>query len=272
MRMAISIASVLGLSMSAATPATAQAARAPTSGWLLDFAPTQCVASREYGSKAEPLTLAIRPSPLGDVVQLALIVPRATGRSEPTEEEASVGINGAAPIKTTALALNVSGTKLRSVRINLPRDELATLGEATRVSISVAHEFTESFTVSAMSSLFKVMDQCLGDLRREWNIDKADQLAARARAKMNIANYIDSDDYPSDALLMEQAGRVGFVLFVDETGKVADCMITQTSKVAVLDAQACAIFIARARFDPAKGADGKATKDVMQDRLHWQLP
>jgi hypothetical protein len=272
MRSALRTFAILAIALLAAGPGVAQTPRAPTAGWVLEFAPSQCLASRAYGSAAAPLTLAIKPSPLGDVVQLALILPSAKGRSAAREEKAIVRIDGAAAIEATALAMNARGTSSRTLRINLPSDRLQGLREATRLSISVKDELDETFALRLMKPLLETMDQCLADLRHEWNVDKADQLSVRARPKANLASYVSDSDYPDETVDREQSGTVGFVLLIDENGKLADCMVTATSQVAFLDVQACAVFMTRARFEPARSADGKPAKDALVSRLRWVLP
>jgi protein TonB len=57
------------------------------------------------------------------------------------------------------------------------------------------------------------------------------------------------------------------VVLVDEAGKVADCTLLETSGVAALDAQTCAIIQRRARYKPAIGLDGKAARAVDTARI-----
>jgi len=66
-------------------------------------------------------------------------------------------------------------------------------------------------------------------------------------------------------------GSVAFVLLIDEEGKVADCTVTETSGVASLDAQSCAIVKERAKFKPATGLDGKPSKSSYFQRISWRL-
>lgn len=92
------------------------------------------------------------------------------------------------------------------------------------------------------------------------------------KAKASLASYITDDDYPGEAIRWEQAGTTGFALLINEEGRVADCMVTQTSSQATLDTQTCAILRERARFTPAKAKDGQPRKGRATGRIRWVLP
>jgi TonB family protein len=81
-----------------------------------------------------------------------------------------------------------------------------------------------------------------------------------------------SDDYPGVSLQQRQSGLVGLVILIDERGKPADCMVTQTSNSAALDTQACAMIMQRAQYTPAIGEDGKPAKSADTAKIRWELP
>jgi TonB family protein len=58
-------------------------------------------------------------------------------------------------------------------------------------------------------------------------------------------------DYPSRALREGLEGRVGFLLTVNEYGRVSECEVTSSSGHAVLDQAACQNLRRYARFEPA---------------------
>lgn len=92
----------------------------------------------------------------------------------------------------------------------------------------------------------------------------------RARAEAGFA--ISDDDYPPSALQAREEGWVGFRLAISSEGRVTSCTIAASSGAAALDAQTCRLYQSRARFRPARDADGRATGDVVTGRIHWQLP
>ena len=111
---------------------------------------------------------------------------------------------------------------------NLPAASFAPLRQATWVSIKAYGEIDEEFAFSEMPALTAELDACLANLERVWNMDEAAKagLRSRARAEANLASYFRSDDYPAIAGHDSQRGTVEFAMLIDETGKVADCMVT----------------------------------------------
>lgn len=133
--------------------------------------------------------------------------------------------------------------------------------------------FEEAFALDQVGPLLEVMNNCVADLRKIWNVNGSDEdeRTVREDAKGNLRRLFSSGDYPRDALLGGDGGSVKVVLLVDEKGRVADCSVMETSRVAVLDAQSCAILKERARFKPAVGKDGKPAKDAFIQGIKWQL-
>lgn len=131
----------------------------------------------------------------------------------------------------------------------------------------------ENFALSNMPALLKMMDTCTADLRKVWNVYRDDEAGGLLKEPPSgdLVGLFDPEDYPGIAMLKEQTGTVALVLLIDESGKVADCTVTQTSGVAALDAQSCAIIKERGKFKPAIGLDGKPAKSSWLQRITWQL-
>ena len=93
-----------------------------------------------------------------------------------------------------------------------------------------------------------------------------------ARPRANLASYLSSDDYPAVAIRNEEQGRVAFRLSVDASGRVTACAITSSSGSATLDAATCRIMRSRARYTPARDANGKAIASQDRAAVSWVLP
>lgn len=246
------------------------AARAPTGQWNVDFADAQCVATRSYGSAEEPLHLALKAAPVGNVMQIAVI--RKGGWTEADQVEAIIGIDMQPPIKANMLRFSTKGTGLRIYLLNMPASDFALVRGAKTLAVS-AGSVNESFSLSQVEPLLKIMDDCVADLRKVWNVTdpSGEQSSLSTRAKGNLSGLLTSDDYPGPALRKEQTGAVRFAALINETGRVADCTIIETSKVPALGAQTCALIKERARFKPATGPDGKPAKDAIINKVAWEL-
>lgn len=271
--------------IAAAAPSPAAEPLAPAKQWVVDFAEQRCTATREYGADGEAL-LALKPSPDGDIMQLTLAVAGAA-LSEPRELRGELSIDGQPPIAARALAHRADGLKMRVYRINLTSGEFAPLKRATRLSIDLAPDVELSPTriptrlaqgldvdlaLTQMPALTKQIDTCLADLRQHWNIAEPARSKVATSARGDLRSLFDGDDYPGISIQDRDAGSVRAVLLVDEAGKVADCVITQTSRVAALDAQTCAVLQTRAKFEPARGADGEPLRSsVSTPPITWRI-
>jgi len=268
--MRLSLAFVAASLLNAAVPGRAEP-RQPTSKWVVNFDDAQCVASRNYGTAEKPLYLAFKASPLGDVMQLAILRNGIGGEAE--QVEATLKVDDWPVLRKSILVYKSKKASLNISRINLRANEFAPFRQAKRIAIRSAG-LNETFALTQMDPLLKKMDECLIDLRSVWNItDPAGkQSKLKERAKANLASYVNNDDYPAIAIANHQGGTVAFALLVDEAGKIADCTIIETSGAAALDTQSCGILEKRAKFTPAIGADGKPAKDAVFSRIRWVIP
>lgn len=97
-------------------------------------------------------------------------------------------------------------------------------------------------------------------------------ISQAAKAKANLASYISDDDYPQSAIRNEEQGTTSFRLSIGPDGRVTDCVITGSSGSSALDTTTCNILKRRARYTPAKLADGSATSSTDSGRIRWVLP
>jgi protein TonB len=93
-----------------------------------------------------------------------------------------------------------------------------------------------------------------------------------ARAKANLASYVSDADYPASAMRGGAEGTTHFTLNVGADGRVTGCTVTASSGSSALDAATCKIMRSRARFQPARDADGRPTTDSVSNRIRWVLP
>ena len=88
----------------------------------------------------------------------------------------------------------------------------------------------------------------------------------------NIAAVISNEDYPLDAMRNSEQGTVGFVLTLDERGRVADCVVEYSSGSASLDAQTCRLMWLRTQLEPGRDKAGKPVTSALRARIRWVLP
>lgn len=93
-----------------------------------------------------------------------------------------------------------------------------------------------------------------------------------ARPRNDPQAWVTTDDYRSNWIRQEMAGRARFRLEIAADGRVTGCTITATSGHAALDAATCALVTKRARFQPAQGSDGGAVSGSYTSTIDWRLP
>jgi len=86
------------------------------------------------------------------------------------------------------------------------------------------------------------------------------------------ASWFGSDDYPADAVKKGIEGTVAFHVDVGGEGKPIACRIAVSSGSPVLDQRTCEVVMAKARFKPAIGPDGKAVAGQYSNRAIWKMP
>lgn len=212
----------------------------------------------------------LKSPPIGNVIQLGVI--RVAKGGEAEQIDAEVTIDQRPPLRASMLVFTARKQRQRAFWINLPVEQFAPARTASVIGIRAERELRERFAISAIEPLMKVMDDCVADLRKVWNIGGQDAASSNLRQPVSgdLRGIIRSDDYPAIALNRRQQGSVALALLVDETGKVADCSVTETSGVASLDSQSCAVIKERARFKPAIGMDGKPAKSSFFQRITWR--
>lgn len=69
---------------------------------------------------------------------------------------------------------------------------------------------------------------------------------------------------------VEFVTRIRMTIGVD--GKAKDCALVEASGMPELDAKICPMMMAKARFAPKPGADGKPAEFTYATSVRWRLP
>ncbi|HEV2124727.1 MAG TPA: energy transducer TonB [Chloroflexota bacterium] len=204
-------------------------------------------------------------------MQIAVLAPGQVGT--PQQLDGRVAFDGAEAAAASMLVFTPGKKRQRIFMTNLPITQFAPARTATSISISGAGQLNETFAIDHMDSLMKVMNECVADLRQVWNASAAEssEPKLKQRAKGELQRLIRPEHYPELAMSKDQEGSLRFALLIDETGRVADCTIIETSGVASLDVQSCAVLRGKARFTPAIGMDGKPAKDTYVQSVTWRI-
>jgi TonB family protein len=265
------------------TPAQAADALEPAAKWVVDFDDAQCVATRNYGTAENPIYLVLKAPPLGSVLQIGII--RRGSGSDAQQIDGELTFDQNAPLRTNLLQYGVQKLKQQAILVNVPLQDLTPMRHATTVRIHAREDRRKigsrvnlgargadvTFALTQMGSLLGIMDSCVADLKKVWNV-KEDAAVSGGDATGSLAGIFSSEDYPAVALDKDQTGVVAFALLIDEQGKVADCTVIATSGAASLDAKSCGIIKVRAKFSPARGPNGQPIKSAFTGRVRWLIP
>jgi protein TonB len=194
------------------------------------------------------------------------------GPNEPRQMDGSIGFDTRTPTKLSTLHYQPERSKYGVHLMNAPHDVVAGATGATVLRVR-AGKIDHSFALTQFGKVLKIMDECVTDLKRVWNIasDESDRQLQGATMPNGLSGLFSSKDYPALAIDAFQSGTARLAVLVDEQGKVADCSVVETSEVAVLDAQSCVIVRKRARFKPVLGAGGKPVKSGFIQRITWRM-
>jgi TonB family protein len=88
----------------------------------------------------------------------------------------------------------------------------------------------------------------------------------------NVGQWIMASDYPVAALREERSGTVGFQLEIGSSGEVTGCNIVESSGHADLDQASCGNLMRRARFSPARDANGEPVASSYSNKVRWEIP
>ncbi|NUT00446.1 MAG: energy transducer TonB [Sphingomonas sp.] len=275
------------LACSAAAGAAApEPAMPPTSKWVVNFADAQCVATRNYGTEADPLYLVLKAPAIGDTIQLGFV--RKGARLDANQVNGELIFDEASPLKASFLEFGVKSMGQRARFVNLAARDVPALRQAKTIRVRIREKGIErlgtrfgmgqasgeeAFAVTQMSALLATLGTCAADLRRIWRAwdDEKGGEGLKQGPSANLSQLFSGDDYPGVAALKGQQGRVSMVILVDEQGKVADCTVIDTSGVASLDAQSCSVIKLGAKYQPAIGLDGKPAKSAVFQRISWKM-
>ena len=281
-----SISFLAAMSAAVAAQSVSAAPLQPTGKWHVDFADSQCVASRDYGAEGRPLFLVFKKPAIGDVLQIAVVQNGSV--QEPTQLDGEVSFDNLPPIETSILEYGVRKLKQRALMINLQTVDLAPMvrtstlrirslpqkpNRGIRMDLAARTQTDQTFAMRDTSTVIQLLNECADDLQKVWNVwdENRDSVTLRKGPAGRLDNLFSGKDYPAVAMRKNLMGTTTLVLLIDELGKVGDCTVTRTSGAASIDAQSCAIIRERGKFRPAIGLDGKPTKSSWKQSITWRL-
>lgn len=97
-----------------------------------------------------------------------------------------------------------------------------------------------------------------------------DPIAASPRG--NPGGWVMDTDYRPSWINRGFEGIAQFSLSIDASGRVSDCTITGSTGHAQLDRATCELVSKRARFNPARDANGEKVAGRYTNAVRWTIP
>lgn len=234
--------------------------------WHVDYDDTQCIASRNYGSDAKPVMLTLIPSATGAAMRILVV---RNGRVEQRQEPAKLTLGKEKPIDAFSFIYDVPEMNHRVILLNVPMTQFRAAAPSEMIGIE-SYELTAEFAANLLPNVLDALETCLVDLQKAWNITIPLPRLETPPAP-GLLTIFTAADYPPAAQYRGLSGDVGVSILIDETGKVADCTVDHPSGVGLLDAATCYVIQKRAKFTPARDANGKPIRSAASQTVRWQL-
>lgn len=239
----------------------------PTGKWTVDYAASNCSASRPFGPGEAPLTLSIKPAHSGGSARLVLS--NAWTQLKVANHATTVDFgDGDKPFRTGAMPAMGLGPARAVVIVDLPAVQASRLRTARTIRVAASGILDREFALGPTGPLFETLDKCLADLRTYWSINQ--QPAQEATPATDLGRLFSWSNYPTIGGHRARTNSVTARLLIDEKGKVRDCLVTSSSGSTGLDIQTCQVFELRTVYRPALDASGEPVRSALDQTINWR--
>jgi len=235
----------------------------PSAKWVLDYGQTQCTAARDYKTLGNLFTLALRPSPLGEIYEL-MIARMGEGPRFAEQNPATIDFGGG-KLSTFMLSYGVDKPARKRFDIyHLSAAQMASAKDASLITFDSKHAPPIAFKVTSMAALLDSLAACTADLRQYWNYGGEKSGLIAKPAKVYFRDVFRDDDFPNEALVRGQSGSGRFLLLVDENNRIANCTVIESSGIPVFDVKSCSVIVERAKAVSARDQNGKPIRSIVR--------
>lgn len=258
--------------------------------WVVDYANDSCRLARAFGKDEGMVVLVIDQFMPAGMLNLSLIGKRldrfegsrtslstSFGPGLPVAKPMEALVGRVGPDKTAILMIGPRDLLNRSPRESGSEDVLPTTPEqeAAITELRVAGTGLR-FTLhtGSMAAPLAAMRTCTADLVKTWGLDPAEQeaLSKRPEPITSPAKWLNSNDYPKDALFKGASAIVRFRMMVGADGLPTKCVIQQATQSPEFTKLTCDLLMRRARFTPPLDREGKPAVSYYTNSVRWVAP
>lgn len=262
-----------------ATAANIRTEITPISQWSLYWEPHSCLARRDFGRESDKTSLSIEKFGLDDDFQLIvtsstlqgvdvrtrLTITYGEGREHVINNPLIGSSQSSLPtlfVARTSLDVNRHGKNASILNASPP--------EAKDIELSWRGNSLVLKT-GTLVPLLAEMQKCIDAIYRTWNLDPDEQRALSNPLKPNQDPqlWLRSWDYPTAEEAHGAQSMVTFTLLVGANGVPTDCAVSRSYGSAAFREQTCGLILKRARFKPARNAQGQAVRSAYVDTVNW---
>lgn len=244
----------------------------PVGKWNVDYGATACMLGRTYGTGKAETVLALRQVPLGSSLDLMVYTNDSSAAMRMGQAKVSVAGGETHEGRYESFPTQASGKRMTQMPVD------AALFEALRPAavLRVAPEKMRgwSFTLPNAKAAFEALAKCNDSTVKLWGLDPTERsrIAQAAEPKRSPGDWISTSDYPMSIVSKGAQGTTTILWTIGLDGHVADCRTVVSSGEVELDKAACHAIVARGRYSPALGFDGKPMISHASRKVMWRLP
>ena len=254
--------------------------------WEINYDTDSCHLLAQFGKGDDLVIMQMTRFEPGDKFDLMLYgkmfpnekpwVPVRVGFGDQTlvERSAAAGTAGKLPfVIVMHMRLDLARWAKPVSDEEIGNDPVAPQTEAKINGVTIALKNGRSYRLET-GSLVKPMQalrDCTDSLLTSWGYDSKVQsaLSRRATPLNSPAAWVNTNDYPSEAVFAGHNGFVQFRLDIDAGGKITGCHVLRAFKPDDFSKITCDALNRRARFSPAQDSEGKPVKSFYINQIRW---
>lgn len=249
----------------------------------MDYGAESCRLIRTFGPAGSPVTIKFEKFSLDDRPSLMVVGKRFSSDSQYPKVRLRFGDAPLAEVEALAGSLGSANMPMMIVRVVdlVPRPSPVFIvladPEAERrvrsMTIQPVGRKAVGLQLGQMDKPMAAMRTCIDSLVQAWGLDPAVQrnLSRQAIPLTPPGSWFRDNDYPQTAAGAGESGLVQFRLMIDETGKPTQCVIQSKTKPDDFAPTVCAVYMRRARFQPALDTQGKPVPSYFASSVQFQM-
>ncbi|WP_380916360.1 energy transducer TonB family protein [Sphingomonas canadensis] len=229
--------------------------------WTVVKGEMQCVLDRSLTTGGVPTRLQITLEPVTPTVWLRVATEGDGGKR--SDGRAVMFIDGRRMAGDLHYNIFVAGKyRMREYMLNLQQHPLGEVQERLRFWTK-AHGDIE-MQLGGFPAAWTALQNCMGELYDGWGVKREDIERAVTRPGGSLHEFIDWADGVREFALL---------YWINAQGRVDECRLLMPSGVEAFDTTLCSTLQSRARFSPARDAQGRPIRTPQFDhpRLRIQI-